>query len=61
MEAYIYDKREGVHIFDLAKTKKGLEEALDYLYQAALEGKRIVLGGTKRQARAIVAESAHVA
>lgn len=58
MKPYLFDVREGVHIFDLVKTKQGLEAAMEYLYQAAVEGKRIVFLGTKRQARAIVTEAA---
>jgi small subunit ribosomal protein S2 len=47
-----------VHIFDLAKTAKNLEEADQMLYEAARDGKAIVFVGTKRQAQSIVKEEA---
>ena len=51
MRPYIFEAREGVHIFDLVKTKKGLEEAAAFLKTTAGEGGKILLVGTKRQAR----------
>jgi len=48
---YIYSEKDGVHIFDLTKTKEKLEEALDFLQKAAKEGKSIIFVGTKKQAR----------
>lgn len=56
MSEYIWTERDGVHVFDLAKTARKLEEACAFLYQAAAEGKRIVMVGTKRQAKEIVKE-----
>jgi len=58
MKPYLYDVRQGVHIFDLVKTKEGLEAALSAVKKMAAEGKRIVFVGTKRQARAIIEEVA---
>jgi small subunit ribosomal protein S2 len=58
MKPYLYDVREGVHIFDLAKTKEGLEAAQEFLKKAAAEGKVIVLVGTKRQAWSVIVEEA---
>jgi small subunit ribosomal protein S2 len=49
MAEYLYGVEEGVHVFDLPKTKKCLEEALEYLKQAASDGKVILLLGTKKQ------------
>jgi len=51
MEEYIYGAKEGVHIFDLTKTKEKLEEALGFLKKAASEGKSILIVGTKKQAK----------
>jgi small subunit ribosomal protein S2 len=51
MEPYLYGVQEGVHIFDLTKTKKCLEEALEFLKKSASEGKVILLVGTKKQAK----------
>lgn len=58
MKSYLYDVREGVHIFDLVKTKEGLEAACAFLKETAGLGKTIVFVGTKRQASAIVEEVA---
>ncbi len=58
MEKYIWDERDDVHVFDLAITAKKIEEACDFLYEKAKEGKDIVMVGTKRQAEEIVKEEA---
>lgn len=58
MKPFLYGVRDGVHIFDLAKTREGLGAARDFMAKAAVEGKRIVFVGTKRQAMAIIAEEA---
>lgn len=58
MKTYLYDVRDGVHIFDLVKTKEGLENACAFLKTTASLGKMIVFVGTKRQASAIVEEVA---
>ena len=49
MAEYIYGEENGVHIFDLTKTKPLLEEALEFLKKAAGEGKTILFLGTKKQ------------
>lgn len=51
MEEYIYGAQDGVHVFDLTKTKKMLEEALDAMAKAVSEGKTILFLGTKKQAK----------
>jgi small subunit ribosomal protein S2 len=58
MKPYLYDVRGGVHIFDLVKTKEGLESACKFARKVAEEGKRIVFVGTKRQAQAVIEEEA---
>jgi len=58
MKPYIFAARDGVHIFDLAKTKEGLEAATAYAKATASQGGKILFLGTKRQARDIVAETA---
>ncbi|MGB9706777.1 MAG: 30S ribosomal protein S2 [Microgenomates group bacterium] len=58
MRPYLYDVRDGVHIFDLVKTKEGLEAAAAFAKTSAVQGKRIVFVGTKRQVRAIIEEVA---
>ena len=61
MEEYLYGSEEGVHIFDLTKTKPLLEEALEFLAKSAKEGKKILILGTKKQIKDKVAEMAEKA
>jgi small subunit ribosomal protein S2 len=58
MKPYIFTARDGVHVFDLAKTKEGLEAAMEYVEGLVKEGKTIVFVGTKRQAKEIIKEVA---
>ena len=51
MSLYLYGVKEGVHVFDLTKTKEKLEEALVELENIAKEGKTILFVGTKKQAK----------
>ncbi len=61
MAPYLYGVQEGVHVFDLIKTKKALEEALKVLTDSAKEGKLILIVGTKKQAKDKVREIAQAA
>ncbi|TRZ53119.1 30S ribosomal protein S2 [bacterium] len=54
MKKYLWGEKNGIHIFDLEQTVAGLEDACKALTKAALEGKRIVFVGTKRQAKAML-------
>jgi len=58
MEEYLYGSENGVHIFDLTKTKPLLTEALEFLTKSAKEGKTILLLGTKKQIKDKVEEVA---
>ena len=58
MKKYIYGERDGVHIFDLIKTKSQLQRAYNAAYKLGKEGKNLVFVGTKRQARDIVVTAA---
>ena len=49
MKNYIYGVRNGVHIFDLIKTKEGIDAACEMLAGLKKEGKKVLLVGTKRQ------------
>lgn len=51
MAPYLYGVQDGVHIFDLTKTKEELERALEFLVQAKKEGKVILFVGSKKQGR----------
>ena len=54
MRKYLWGNMNGIHIFDLEKTVANLNEACEVIQKAASAGKRIVIVGTKRQARPIV-------
>jgi len=58
MSRFIYTSRDGIHIFDLAKTKKGLEEACDFVKKTVAEGGQIIFVGTKRQSQEIIKTTA---
>jgi small subunit ribosomal protein S2 len=58
MAAYIHSKRAGSHIIDLTKTVDGLEEALAFANKTVAAGKKVLLVGTKRQAKDIVRKAA---
>jgi len=61
MDQYLYGIREGVHIFDLAKTKESLEKAMKAVQEITASGGKIIFVGTKRQAQSIVKEEAEKA
>ena len=58
MKKYLWGAMNGIHIFDLEKTITGLEEAVKSLTGLAAQGKRVVLVGTKRQAKQLVEDEA---
>lgn len=58
MEDYIYTQKDGVHIFDLAKTAEQLKKAYNYAYKLGKKNKTIIFVGTKRQAREAVRDVA---
>ncbi|TSC84552.1 MAG: small subunit ribosomal protein S2 [Microgenomates group bacterium Gr01-1014_16] len=58
MAKYIFGERGGVHIIDLVQTKKGLDEACEFVKKLASEGKVVLFVGTKRQAAGIVKDQA---
>lgn len=58
MAKYIYDVRDGIHIFDLTKSAAALEKAGEFLKESAVAGKQILLVSTKLQATRLVAEAA---
>lgn len=58
MNKYLWGAKNGIHIFDLEKSLDKLNQACDAIEKASREGKRIVIVGTKRQARQMVEEMA---
>lgn len=58
MAPYIFTVRNGVHIIDLVQTAQLVDEAYNYIRNAAEKGKRFLFIGTKRQAAGIVEQEA---
>src|SRR5258708_1604140 len=56
MAKWIYTEKDGVHIFDLAKTAAQLQIAYNYAYELGKNGKILVVVGTKKQARDVIKE-----
>jgi small subunit ribosomal protein S2 len=54
MKPYIFMEKNGIHIIDLKKTQAHLTESADKLAQLVSEGKRVLLVGTKKQAKGII-------
>jgi small subunit ribosomal protein S2 len=50
MRQYIFAHRNGIHIIDLQKTLRKLDEARDFISDVAASGKKILMVGTKKQA-----------
>ena len=58
MAEYIYQARNGIHIIDLQKTSKKIDEAYAFVKEIAEEGQDILFIGTKKQAQECVKEAA---
>jgi len=58
MKQYVSGIKNNVHIFDLEKTSKELERALDFISRSVSDGKLIVFVGTKIQLRGLVQSAA---
>ena len=58
MAEYIFQARNGIHIIDLQKTSKKLDEAYAFVKEQAEEGKDILFVETKKQAQECMKEAA---
>ena len=58
MRQYIFTERNRIHIIDLQKTVRKIEQACDAVRDAASRGKSILFVGTKKQATEIIQEQA---
>jgi len=58
MRPYIFMQRNGIHIIDLMKTQRLLEDACNAISNVIAEGKRILFVGTKKQAKDVIREEA---
>lgn len=58
MAEYIFQARNGIHIIDLQKTSKKIDEAYRFIKEQVEEGKEVLFVGTKKQAQECVKEAA---
>lgn len=58
MEKYIFGTRNGVHVFDVEKTLKKMEDAILFMGRTVANGGVIIFVGIKPSAKAIIKEAA---
>ena len=58
MAPYIYGHRNKIHIINLEKTQPLFEDAMKFIRQLASRRGTILMIGTKRQAREVIAQEA---
>ncbi|HYH61558.1 MAG TPA: 30S ribosomal protein S2 [Solirubrobacterales bacterium] len=56
MRRYIHGERDGIHIIDLLQTEQLLKQATDFCAEIAGRGGKVLLVGTKKQARDTIEE-----
>jgi len=59
MAPYIYGHRNKIHIINLEKTQPLFNDAMKFIRQLASKRGTILMIGTKRQAREVIAQEAH--
>ncbi|MBI4688227.1 MAG: 30S ribosomal protein S2 [Nitrospirae bacterium] len=58
MKKFIFGERNGIHIIDLQKTVKLIEDACNFIKNVSSKGEPVLFVGTKKQAQDVVAEEA---
>lgn len=58
MKPYIYGERNGIYIIDLHKTRRLLEEAYNFIRDAAYRGGKVLFVGTKKQSQESIEQAA---
>ena len=58
MAEYIFQARNGIHIIDLQKTSKKIDEAYAFFKEQVEEGKTVLFVGTKKQAQDCMKDAA---
>ena len=58
MKKYIFAARHDIHIIDLEKTAKLIEEAYTFVVESVKAGKSVLFVGTKKQAQDAIKEEA---
>lgn len=59
MREFIFMERNGIHVIDLKKTRKHLQETLDAIGEVVRSGKKVLFVGTKKQAQEIIKNEAN--
>jgi small subunit ribosomal protein S2 len=54
MSKYIFDAKHGIHIIDLKKTQSCIDNACDAMADVVKRGEKVLLVGTKKQAKDII-------
>ena len=58
MKKYIFTERNGIHVIDLHKSLKKIEEAYEEMRKIAEDGGKVLFVGTKKQAQEAIKEEA---
>ena len=58
MAEYIFQARNGIHIIDLQKATKKIDEAYEFIKEQVEEGKTVLFVGTKKQAQECMKDAA---
>jgi small subunit ribosomal protein S2 len=58
MKRFIFEKRNGIYIIDLAKSLERLKAAREFVYQTVAGGKQVVFVGTKKACQEPLKEAA---
>ena len=58
MAEFIYQARNGIHIIDLQKTSRKIDEAYEFIKEQVEDGKTVLFVGTKKQAQECMKEAA---
>ena len=58
MEQYIFTERNGIHIINLEKSIKKIDEAYNFVREISAEGKNVLFVGTKKQAQDSIRDEA---
>lgn len=58
MAPYIFTERNGIYIIDLQKTAEKIDEAYEFMRQVGETGRPVLFVGTKKQAKAAIADEA---
>ena len=58
MKRFVFEKRNGLYIIDLAKTMTQIRSAIEFIKEIIKNKKSVLFVGTKKQAKDVIRESA---